>query len=1498
MHIYLQREHLANGYFLNILARVSKGLNPSPTAGVENLNTQIFKELNINYKSFLQIKDNAVKHHLIDINSPDYAFLIGIENVVEDGVAFYLNRHGHVLEASSDKHALQIAIEALKDEFEGENGESMEVSENGDTNSSVIQAILDDLKNRQADEVSRTVNLILKLNADKQRELLDEQQANADEINDTMSETGLDGSEENPDEALDGENPLEDGNQDLNDGDTSFDDDPFADTDNADGNDKKSKSAEEDAPTLEDKKAAKNNEGNPFEGFESMMLNGRSALDKPGMEAGLTFNVGSTAGFIKDTLNEVELLTVLHDTMKDVSEIADFGVVDLIKSFSKHLTTNITKEHLWNALKKNYIGMTLGVLKNMGMKFLANKLANFRFEQDLSGTSQDGLAKIQGANKGKLHMTSEQYQKAYKTYSSEMQKIIKEATSRVKKNKILSDVEKFLKEKNAEYQLCSSIDTNQEVSVIDISGILDMSLLSGVQKEKDLAQYVPQVESAYQEILSYIDSEMTNLKQKRQDFTPFISMLQKKNACLAVFGFESNVIVSQAFTESEFRDVLEGMAETLGEDDATIAFRFMHDMNTGIGNEDEIGRIDSLYSEGVEFTLATPLDLLSFTFSLAMRKLKKYKLGENIYRKTLTLPEDDYNKELKEVESIAKANARYLEGALRAKSKFLTWCLDVGAIKVIDNPQFIDGIAMVVVIDTINPIEVDKDNKKLKYKSQTVDLSHVGVSKYKLMPFKNLGAILVKACEDVNKTISDVLTQRLDGYSLYGGINPIEGRNSDSGWAIIAHNNKQPKAVGVESEELNMSYNEPATESTDAIFYDPEKGFVPGTEGIISAFKNKWNSMSVLKSSIEMTTNEYQSLASEFKNYGKECFENLKVDIKNDPNIGLLGLTQYLKSNFEVKQDAKKRPMVLIYKTDKGLIPSSHWKNYEGGNNLKTQNTKIDQLISIIKKSIESFVAETKFKGMNIFPVIARDLTQAYAVIANPIEIKAEGQTESYDIFKIYQPITAGFDQPLYGTESHLEMKESYRVYNQILTVLKHANTFKDQLKEKAQLDYVFGDRSYQACVESFTCDPNTLIDKLEFKDGYINIPLFTLDPSNTSVMYKNEFLYELNNVAKQTLSNIGIESEVHLVDIYNPNGSKPLVYGYLEFGYYNTACESLNGEKLLSQLADNYLMADYQRDIVLENQINDNGRYGLLGLESDNMTYLAENPFNTMTLGYHYLTKYGMSKLKAEFYMNNLYQTPTIGTEELMNTLHIDEHDAEVINKRNKYLTYEYLKGGAESALIKYSSESIYNTIKGYMQKSLDCNGVDGIAYEPKYGLIIGLESSDNIKVLAKNTIKLQKENPLPEYIIPNVLKAKDGQLLNILQIPLSLGTESLRDIPQILKSMKSSLQELEFYHSLKDVGDIAMKNIFGFTTHPLASTGNQLQKHITNLMIGARAETLKHAYTQYGVESYEYKNIQKEFEASVNNVFKAYITSICLAGRLGIPADLTILYQNLTNN
>lgn len=1487
MNFYLKREHLANSYFLSILARVSKGLNPHQTVGVESLNTQIFKELGISYNQFLSIKNRIESNNLIDKTSPDYAFIEGIENLVESGVAFYLDKHGHEIQALNAEHGLQTAVEALKDEFEGESGDTMEVSDNGDTNSGVIQAILDDLKNRQADEVGRTVNLILKLNADKQRELLDEQQANSEEIDETMNETGLDG-QDTEEELNEGENPLEEGAQDIDNqegDDASFEDDPFAEESSDKKEDGKG-SAEDDAPTLEDKKKNKKSgdSGNPFEGFESMVLNGRSPLDQAGTEAidgpsgtiaGATFGVGWSS-FIDAAI------VSLNDNMSPFA-------------FMKGLVTS-TGTNLVNYLKENYKGVGLDILKQFALSKIASAIANFRLEKDLR-TSYDDLAKGQGANKGKLHMTPEQFKKAYKSYDAELHKILNEVPSIIKKSKVLQDIEKMVQEKYPEYKMYLQAPSDTDASHADICAIFDMSLLFQIQKDKEFSKYFTQLEAEYKKILDHIDAGMTKLKEKRQDFIPFISIMNNKKSYIVTFGFTSNVIVSQAFTESEFRDVLEGMAETLGEDNPSIAFRFMNEINTQVGNEDEIGRIDSLYSEGVEVQFGTTFDLLSFTFRLAMKKLKKYKLGENLLRKTLTIPLDDYNKELKEMESIIKANAKYLEGALRAKSKFLTWCLDVGAIKVLDKPQFVDGLAIVVAIDTINPIEVDKQNQKLTYKSESVDLSHVGVSKYKLMPFKNLGAVLVKACEDVNKTISDVLSQRLDGYQTYGGINPIEGKNSDSGWVVVAHNVKQPKETATESQ---ISIMEEVTNRTDAIFYDKNLGFAPGTEGIVNAFKNKWNSMSVIKSPIEMTTAEYQSLANEFKAYGKECLETLKIDIKNDPSIGLLGLQSYLNSTFEVKQDSHKRPMVLIYKTEKGLVPVSHWKKYDQNVNIQTQNSKVDQLINVIKNSIESYIAETKFKGMDIFPVIAKDLTEAYAVIANPIEIKVEAKVESLDLFDEFQPITAGFEQPMYGTESHLEMKENYKTYNKILNILKVGSTIANKLKEKAQLDYVFGDRSYQACVESFITNPNLLIDRLKYNDGYIQVPLFTLDPSNTSTLYRNEFLQEANESLDKILPSISIESSrYNLINVYNPNGSKPLDYGYIEIGCYDDSCESLSGKELLSQLADNYLAKDYHDDLVLENKLMDNGRYGLVGLESEGLTQFAEHPFKTMTTAYHHLTRNGMSKLKAEFYMNNLYGTATAGIESLASSLCIDESDAAVITRRSKYLTMEYLKGATESALNNYSAENIYDTIKGYMQKSLDINGVDGIAYEPKLGLLIGLESSDNIKLLAKSAITLQKKNPLPEYMFINAISSRDGKSkMNIISVPLNLGTESLRDIPQILKAMKSSLKELEFYNSLNDVGDISMKNIFGFVTKPLAGTGNQLQKHIKNIMLAARGETLKHAYTQYGVESYEFKDIQREFEKSTSNVFTAYVTSICLASRLGMNINLPALYQNLNNN
>ena len=1488
MNFILKREHLANSYFLNILARVSKGLNPHQTSGVESLNNQIFKELGVNYTRFINAKKTMETHRLIDISSPDYSFIEGIENLVESGVAFYLNKHGHTLEAQSSEHALQIAVEALKDEFEGESGDSLEVSDNGDTNSGVIQAILDDLKNRQADEVGRTVNLILKLNADKQRELLDEQQANSEEIDDTLNETGLGGEDpDNPEASLDGENPLEEGAQELDDqkdnpeGEASFEDDPFAEEPKGD----KSGSAEEDAPTLEDKKGSKKKEsGNPFEGFESMVLAGRSPLDQAGTEA-----IDGPEGTIVGATLGVGIDSVIKGAIDSLGG-EPLSTFKFMGNIVKAVPGNFVEY-----IKNNYKGVGLDILKQFALAKIVDAVANFRLEKDLR-TSYDDLAKGQGANQGKLHMTPDQFKKAYKSYDVELHKVLNEAPNILKKSKILADIEKMVKEKYPEYKMFTSTKTDMDAAHIDFCAIFDMSLLFYIKKDKEFSKYAPQLEAEYKKVLDHIDAGMTKLKEKRNDFTPFISIYQNKSTYLATFGFTSNVIVSQAFTESEFRDILEGMAETLGEENATIAFRFMNDMNTQIGNEDQIGRVDSLYSDGVEVQFGTAFDLLSFTFSLAMRKLKKYKLGENLLRKTLTIPLDDYNKELKEMESIIKANAKYLEGALRAKSKFLTWCLDVGAIKVLDKPQFVDGLAMVVAIDTINPIEVDKQNQKLTYKSQSVDLSHVGVSKYKLMPFKNLGSVLVRACEDVNKTISDVLSQRLDGYQTYGGINPIEGKNSDSGWVVVAHNVKQPKEAATES---LTSIIEDTTNRTDVIFYDKNLGFAPGTEGIVSAFKNKWNSMSVIKTPIEMTTAEYQSLANDFKAYGKECLETLKVDIKNDPQIGLLGLGAHLNSTFEVKQDSHKRPMVLIYKTEKGLVPASHWKKYDSDVTIQTQNSKVDQLIEVVKKSIESYIAETKFKGMNVFPVISKDLTEAYAVIANPIEIKVEAKVESVDLFTEFQPITAGFEQPMYGTESQYEMKENYKTYNKILNILHASIKLADKLKEKSQLDYVFGDRSYQACVESFITDPNVLIDKLKCKDGYINVPLFTLDPSKTSTLYRNEFLVEAMESLNKILPEIGIESSrYHQTTIYNPNGFKPLDFGYIELGCFDDACESLSGKELLSQLADNYLIKNYQDDIVLENKLMDNGRYGLAGLESEGLSYFAEHPFKTMTTAYYHLTRNGMSKLKAEFYMNNLYQTASAGVESLASNLCIDESEAEVIARRSKYLTVNYIKGATESALSNYSAESIYNTLKGYMQKSLDINGIDGIAYEPKHGLLIGLESSDNIKFLAKAAIDLQRTSPLPEYVFINALSAKDGKSMNILTVPLDLGTESLRDIPQILKAMKDNLKQMEFYNSLNDVGDITMKNIFGYVTKPLADTKNQLQKHIQNIMLAARGETLKQAYTQYGVESYEFKGVQKEFEKATSDVFSAYVTSICLASRLGINIDIGALYQNLNNN
>ena len=127
MKYMLQHGKLENAYFQNILARISKNFTANKMSGTESLNESIVRFLDINYEGFKRVYEYSQRSTTMDPETR--GLLAGIESVVSNGVGEYFARYGYIRESmGSEIDAYSDAVEAIKDEFEGDSDDESDLS--------------------------------------------------------------------------------------------------------------------------------------------------------------------------------------------------------------------------------------------------------------------------------------------------------------------------------------------------------------------------------------------------------------------------------------------------------------------------------------------------------------------------------------------------------------------------------------------------------------------------------------------------------------------------------------------------------------------------------------------------------------------------------------------------------------------------------------------------------------------------------------------------------------------------------------------------------------------------------------------------------------------------------------------------------------------------------------------------------------------------------------------------------------------------------------------------------------------------------------------------------------------------------------------------------------------------------------------------------------------------------------------------------------------------
>lgn len=1519
MKYMLQHSQLENAYFQNIMARIAKNFSASSDlAGMESLNESVVKFLGVNYDNYRQI-NQAVQNSTV-IDSETKGLFAGIESVVTEGVGVFLNNHGYLVDLPDgvqSSEAYRVAVEAIKDEFEGTDDSSNPADDTGDTNSAVIQAIIDDLKNRQASDVGKTVNLILKLNADKQQEMLQEEKENTDEINEAMDETGLDGDgsgddDMNDDLAEDSENPLdakadeadEEGKSDDLAGDDTGDLPP---DESLQDNKKGSKGKGKEKPSKED--SGDSFGDNPFGGFESYeeryALNGTN-----GYEAGLEFFDANISG-VKvggsgiSLLEEFSKRLVFQNTEQGLgmayAMLTGYAPLDM-DVFNKAARAVLKDMFMFN-LPRFLISTT--IIKFTGI--MARRAAEMRpFEKSIA--THHTFGKVY---KGKIYMQPKQFEKAESAVAEATKGVASNLISKLNNHPVMKELNKS-RSKDQALVLGKMFKEPLTQGEYTCFGYISPLLFAGLdpkgRKKKEMAAYVKDLtNTVFGEANTKITEELTKVNAKYKGFE--ITLVTPKDKELKGFlliGYKSNVVVSQVFTESEVRDFMEGVFEGLNEYDPVEANAFMngleHEENTleldGFNEEDEFG-------EGTEaFDLSTTLKisgLYSVPLSFIMEKIARYKAGENIFRKSIKMESTVYNEHIKAMETAISSQTKYIEGIIRGINKTASWLAEVGAIKVIKKPEFVDGICVIVAYDAVHPISINKKDKTLNYRNQSIPLADLGISRFTaLNPFKGLGSVLVTISKELNFRLNQIVKQHMDKNPLFGGVNPLKIPNGEAGWGIVAYRHYEPKVkAGTESlddffgsieEEENLTVGVEDVDFTteipdhiEAFFYEE------GTEGVINSIKSKYRSISLLKSTLEMSTQEYNSFANEFKTYGKEALDSLLIDIKNDPELGLLGLGRYLTTpNHTVSMDKKNRPQVLIYSAGTGLIPASYWKQFEdkdGAVSIKAQNAKYDKLVKIIKKSLETFINTTKFKGMTVFPKISANFSTVYAVIANPIKITANVQpaTESH----VFEVITGEYNNlPVFGTESEngsMEyMNNDYKLYNKLLGYSSIGAKIKAELTSLLSFDEAL-ESAYNRigeCVEYG--DLKTM--KVD-RPNSVRFTLAKLDLSNTkaSVLFRNTMLDKLFTAAETVVKTVAnnmaypiiMNGENNSIDMIIPAVSDKLTVG----------TESAD---ILLTLCDNYTRLDYNKDKKLDELAEAYG-YQALGVESVSTSNDHIYNFDTMVNVYRKLTKGGLDKRRAEYYTNSLFGIDSKSVAELSNYLGgIETEDIQVMKERASVLNNRYMSKLVGN-IAKYSPISTYEETKRLIQESLDIVGEGNVKYYKDHGLIIGFESGDIIG-LAKGMASRAKH--IPSYAYADIVQFANSIPQNVCIIPINLGLESTDNLNIILKTYKEVLSEIEMTSNIKSLADIRFKSLLGNVMYPFEGMESSLETHILKLNENARLDKLQEAYDMYGVESVEYKHVLDQHRTLTLASYDAYTSVILTASLFGLRYNKSGIY------
>lgn len=1515
MKYMLQHSKLENAYFQNIIARISKNFTANRMSGTESLNESIVRFLDISYDNFKRVYDYTQRSTSVDAETK--GLISGIESVVSEGVGRYFANHGYIAtipDGLSEIDAYRVAVEAIKDEFEGtsEDEADVSVSENGDTNSAVIQAIIEDLKNRQASDVGKTVNLILKLNADKQKEMLDEEKENSEEIDETMNDTDLtgDGSGDDADtegELDDGENPL----------DANAEENPEGEDENLEDEGSDDVDAKADAAMNEpkdggksDKKASKNDKAdsfgeNPFGGFESFeerhILNGSNIFeagleDKTAVVDGVTFSIGP-------------------DDMPIIAEMVQRFLVspawmDAVGG-KRELTSSVFVSGLgtaaWGTFKSNWVSAGA----NFIVATLANQLGKMLSDWRPTEKAIVGHKAFGKTYEDKIYMQPKQYEKAKDTMIKDTKALATKLITEVSKHPFIKEFTSAIKKTSgkefyAGRTLSDTLET-EGYTVVGTVATYPVLMLTAKETLKTLSETKNMSKSDVKKLSDKLmeDIYVQSIRKFRED----ISKINTKNTgfVLDVFtpkskeyqgfifvGFKSNVVVSQVFTESEKQEFIEGIIEGLNEYSPQEALEFMN----GVESESLFISSENLYSdEYVEGTEAISLATLGKTsisvgtLSFLFNKLNKFVSGENVYRKTVEMDINSYNDNIKQMESSISANTQYIEGIIRGVNKFTTWLVDVGAIKVIKKPEFTDGLAVIVAFDSVHPITIDKANKQLVYRNSKIALSEVSVSRFNLMPYKNLSAQLVKTSKEINIRLSQIIKQKLNDNPLYGGINPIRIPNGEFGWGVVAYRRKEDPiktTPATESLEFDNKTTTPEylTEvpetGVESVFYDIETGISEGTEGLIGNIKSKYRSISLLRSEIEMDANEYKSFATEFTNYAKEALDSLLVDIKNDSEIGLLGLGRFLDTkDHPVDMDNNNRPQVLIYKAANGLIPTSYWKQFEkdfnGNVPIRSQNAKYDKLVKVIKTSLETFINTTKFKGMAVFPKLSSDLSTAYAVIANPVKLKVNATpvVESVE----FAFITGEYKgHPVYGTESVMSdyMNSDYKAYNILLGLSKSALNIKSELESLISVDgalesvyKAIGDCiDYESGLESMKC----------VRESTVKMPLakLNLEGTKTSVLFRNTMLEKLYDAAVTTLSKvvpnakeiISINGNTNAIEMIVPVVSPKLAIG-------------IEGYNIMKALCNDYFKADYDRELKIENA---KPVFGLESIMNDKAMY----SFDTMTAIYTQMIRKGLDKRRAEYYVNSLFGVESRSIDDLSVYLGgIESEELQVLKDRASILNTSYMNKLGRN-LGKYAPVAIYEQTKTLMQESLDLHE-NQIRYFKDHGLIIGLESGDEIE-LAKAMIK--RCNNLPDFTYFDIIKYGNNAMQNAYIIPIDLGIESTSDLRTILKTYKERLEDINLTSNIHSLSDIKVRNILGQLVQPFAGLESSLESHVLKMNDDARINKLEEAYNMFGVESVEYKQILENHKKLTLSSYNSYTAVILTASLFGLPYNKSKIY------